>query len=72
VTKDSTVLKAEQLYWDQARKWVFTDEPYQVTFKDGSVNNGSSFDSSQDFTTFISRNNQGVQLIDKNEKLNDQ
>lgn len=72
VTKDSVILKAEQLYWDQAKEWVFTDQPYQITLKDGSVNNGSSFDSSQDFTTFISRNNQGVQLIDKNEKLNDQ
>lgn len=72
VTKDSVVLKSEQLYWDQAKEWIFTDQPYQITLKDGSVNNGSSFDSNQEFTNFTSRNNQGVQLIDKNEKLNDQ
>lgn len=72
VTSDSVVLKADQLYWDQTREWVFTDQPYQIILKDGSVNNGASFDSSQDFTTFISRNNQGVQLIDKTATTNDQ
>jgi len=65
VTSDSVVLKAEQLYWDQSKEWIFTDQPYQIQLKDGSINNGASFDSSQDFTTFISRNNQGTQLIDK-------
>tara|TARA_R100000988_G_C3998990_1_gene167633 strand:- start:348 stop:902 length:555 start_codon:yes stop_codon:yes gene_type:complete len=72
VTSDSVVLKAEQLYWDQAKEWVFTDQPYQIQLKDGSVNNGASFDSNQDFTTFISRNNQGTQLIDKNNLKDDQ
>lgn len=72
VTSDSVILNAEQLYWDQSREWVFTDEPYQITMRDGSVNNGASFDSSQDFTTFISRNNNGVQLIDKTITEDDQ
>ena len=71
MTSDSVILNADQLYWDQAKEWVFTDQPYQITLKDGSVNNGASFDSSQDFTTFISRNNQGVQLIEKNSIQND-
>lgn len=68
ITSDSVVLKANQLYWDQKNKWVFTDEPYQIKFKDGSFNNGAvGFDSNQDFTVFLSRKNQGVQLIDKKE-----
>ncbi|MEH6765436.1 MAG: LPS export ABC transporter periplasmic protein LptC [Aequorivita antarctica] len=66
VTADSVVLKANQLYWDQKNKWVFTDKPYQIKFKDGSYNDGAvGFDSSEDFTTFLSRKNQGVQLVDK-------
>src|SRR5690606_3067222 len=66
ITADSVVLKANQLYWDQKNKWVFTDEPYQIKFKDGSYNDGAvGFDSSEDFTTFLSRKNQGVQLVDK-------
>ena len=66
ITADSVVLKANQLYWDQKNKWVFTDQPYQIKFKDGSYNDGAvGFDSSQDFTTFLSRKNQGVQLVDK-------
>ncbi|MBT0607426.1 LPS export ABC transporter periplasmic protein LptC [Aequorivita echinoideorum] len=65
VTADSVVLRANQLYWDQQNQWVFTDQPYQIKFKDGSYNDGAMFDSSQDFTTFLSRKNQGVQLIDK-------
>ena len=72
VTSDSVVLRAEQLYWDQSREWVFTDQPYQIQLKDGSINNGASFDSNQDFTTFISRNNQGTQLIDKTKLEDDQ
>jgi LPS export ABC transporter protein LptC len=67
VTNDSLVLKASQLYWDQNNQWVFTDQPYQIEFKDGSYNDGERFDSSQDFTEFISRKNTGVQLIDQKE-----
>ena len=68
ITSDSLVLKSEQLYWDQASKWVFTDEPYQIKFDDGSFNDGLlGFDSSEDFTTFLSRKNQGVRILDKKE-----
>lgn len=70
VTADSVVLKADQLYWDQKNEWVFTDQPYQIKFKDGSYNEGARFDGNQDFTIFLSRKNQGVQLIDKN-KIDD-
>lgn len=66
-TSDSLVLRASQLYWDQKNQWVFTDQPYQIKFKDGSYNDGARFDSSEDFTNFISRKNQGVQIIDKTE-----
>ncbi|MFT4673617.1 MAG: LPS export ABC transporter protein LptC [Patiriisocius sp.] len=67
ITSDSLVLKASQLYWDQKNKWVFTDQPYQIKFKDGSYNDGARFDSSQDFTEFLSRKNAGVQLIEPQE-----
>lgn len=67
VTADSVTLVAQQLYWDQKNKWVFTDQPYRIKFKDGSYNEGARFDGNQDFTIFLSRKNQGVQLIDKNE-----
>ncbi len=69
-TSDSTVVNANQLYWDQKNKWIFTNQPYQIKFADGSYNDGEQFDSSQDFTTFLSRKNQGVQLIDKTETTN--
>ena len=65
ITSDSVTLKANQLYWDQKKKWIFTNEPYQIKFKDGSYNDGARFDSNQDFTFFLSRKNTGVQLIDK-------
>lgn len=67
VTKDSTILEAQQLYWDQKSKWIFTDAPYRIKFKNGSYNDGARFDSSEDFTNFISRKNNGVQIIDKKE-----
>lgn len=71
-TSDSVELRAEQLYWDQKAQWIFTDRPYQIKFKDGSYNDGARFDSNQDFTTFLSRKNQGVQLIDKKETQNEE
>lgn len=70
-TSDSLILHARQLYWDQKNEWLFTDLPYQIKFEDGSYNDGEQFDSSQDFTTFISRKNQGVQFIDKTETTNE-
>ncbi len=65
VTSDSLTLKAEQLYWDQKNQWVFTDQPYRIIFKDGSYNDGAGFDSSEDFTEFLSRTNVGEQIIDR-------
>lgn len=69
-TADSVELKATQLYWDQKNNWVFTDQPYRINFKDGSYNEGERFDGNQDFTIFMSRKNQGVQVIDKNKTEN--
>ena len=71
ITSDSLILKADQLYWHQTKKWVFTYQPYQIKFKDGSYNDGSRFDSSQDFTAFISRKNTGVQLIEPQQTQED-
>jgi len=64
ITADSLILEAEQLYWDQESKWVFTDRPYKMKLKDGSYNNGARFDSNEEFTNFLSRQNEGVQLLD--------
>ncbi|MEZ4859455.1 MAG: LPS export ABC transporter periplasmic protein LptC [Flavobacteriaceae bacterium] len=64
-TADGNVLNAQQLYWDQKNKWVFTDQPYRITFSDGSFNDGERFDANEDFTVFLSRNNDGVQMIDQ-------
>lgn len=74
VTADGNVLNAEQLYWDQENKWVFTDQPYRITFNDGSYNDGKGFDANEDFTVFLSRKNDGIQIIDetKNENPNEQ
>ncbi|MCB0457137.1 MAG: LPS export ABC transporter periplasmic protein LptC [Flavobacteriaceae bacterium] len=69
-TADGNVLNAQQLYWDQNNKWVFTDQPYRITFKDGSFNDGERFDANEDFTVFLSRTNDGVQLIDQEQKKN--
>ncbi len=66
ITADSVRLFANQLYWDQKNEWVFTDRPYKIQFKDGSYNEGEQFDSNQDFTIFLSRRNQGIQLIEQN------
>lgn len=65
ITHDSLELYAKQLYWSQDREWLFTDEPYKIKFKDGSFNEGASFDSNQDFTNFLSRANKSTQNVDQ-------
>ena len=67
---DSLRLTAKQLYWDQNNAWVFTDEDYRIILPDGSYNDGARFDSNEDFTNFLSRQNSGIQIIDKNETTN--
>lgn len=64
-TPDSTVLTANQLYWDQNREWVFTDAPYSIKLPNGAINHGEGFDSNQKFDNFISRSNIGVQFIEE-------
>lgn len=70
-TSDSLELYADQLYWDEQNKWVFTDQPYRIKFKDGSSNDGAGFDSDEDFNNFLSRSNVGVQYV-KDKTTNDE
>jgi len=65
ITSDSVILHAQQMYWDQKNKWIFTDQPYKIKFKDGSYNDGGRFDSNEEFNNFLSRKNVGVQFVDK-------
>lgn len=65
VTKDSSILKAPQLYWNQELHWVYTDNPYDVKFKNGAKNKGSGFDADEGFTNFKSRSNVGTQILDE-------
>ena len=64
ITADSSVLKAPQLYWNQSLHWVYTDQPYDVKFKNGAKNKGSGFDANEDFTNFKSRSNVGTQILE--------
>jgi len=70
VTSDGNILNAQQLYWNQSKNWVFTDQPYRITFNDGSYNNGARFDANEDFTVFLSRSNNGVQLVEPSKNKN--
>ena len=64
ITSDSSVLNAPQLYWNQKLHWVYTDQPYDVKFKNGAKNKGSGFDANEDFTNFKSRSNIGTQILE--------
>ena len=64
VTSDSLILTTSQLYWDTARKWIFTDRDYTIKMANGTENEGVRFDANQDFTVFNSMSNTGVQIIE--------
>lgn len=65
ILSDSTILRANQLYWDQEKKWVFTDEEYSLSLTNGTINEGQGFDSDENFNNFISRSNIGVHQIEE-------
>ena len=49
-THQKDTLFAEQLFYDQAKEWLFTNNP--VTFRTGTdLINGNGFDSDTNFTT---------------------
>lgn len=70
VTGDSTVLLADQLYWDQNknRNWVFTDSKYTIQMNNGTINEGQGFDSDDKFNNFISRSNIGIHRVEEKEE----
>ena len=65
ITADSTQLTAPQLYWNQVLHWVYTDNPYDITFNNGAKNKGEGFDANEDFTNFKSRANIGTQILEE-------
>ncbi len=48
-THDGNVLNAEQLYYDQVKNWIFTNQPVRFSTKDQIIN-GNGFDSNMDFS----------------------
>ncbi|TYB79190.1 LPS export ABC transporter periplasmic protein LptC [Bizionia myxarmorum] len=58
-------LYAEQLYYDQNREWLFTNQP--ITFKSkGNILKGNIFDSNVKFTEVqLTESKEGVILIDE-------
>lgn len=70
VTGDSTILEADQLYWDQNtnRNWVFTDSDYTIEMNNGTTNAGQGFDSDDKFNNFISRSNIGIHRVEEKEE----
>ena len=65
ITSDSLILTTTQLYWDTDKQWVFTDRDYKIKLSNGSENEGSGFDSNQEFSLFKSRSNTGNQIIEE-------
>ncbi len=48
-TKDSSILKTNQLYYEQKKGWAFTNKPVYFTTTDYVIN-GNGFDSNSEFT----------------------
>jgi LPS export ABC transporter protein LptC len=48
-TATNDTLFTEQLYYDQKKKWLFTNNPVKFRTKD-YITNGNGFDANQDFT----------------------
>ena len=63
-THNKDTLYAEQLYYDQRREWLFTNQP--VTLKFGrNRQNGNGFDSDSNFKTFEIMEGSGLVFLDE-------
>lgn len=58
-THDGKMLETEQLYYDQANEWFFTQKPYKFIDK-GNVINGIGIDFSKDFKILDTQQITGV------------
>ncbi len=63
-THDGNVLNAEQLYYDQVKDWLFTNQPVKFTTQDATIN-GGGFDSNLDFSKASVLENSGTMYIEE-------
>jgi len=52
---DGNTFMGEQLYWDQTKQWIFTDEDFVITF-DGATNAGNKLDAKENLSVIQVRN----------------
>lgn len=65
---DGKRLETEQLYWDQANEWIFTQEKFKFTNpEDGTVMDGEGMDFNKDLSFLNAHKTYGLMLI-KDEK----
>lgn len=65
---DGKKLETDQLYWDRAHSWIFTEEPFTYTNpQDGTVMDGEGMDFNNDFTYFTAHKTYGLMTIKEDE-----
>lgn len=61
---DGKKLETEQLYWDRAHKWIFTEAKFTYTNpEDGTIMDGEGMDFNRDFTYFKAHKTYGLMTI---------
>ncbi|WP_343487993.1 LPS export ABC transporter periplasmic protein LptC [Allomuricauda sp. d1] len=61
---DGKKLETDQLYWDRANKWIFTEAKFTYTNpEDGTVMDGEGMDFNRDFTFFNAHKTYGLMTI---------
>ena len=67
-THDGKRLQTDQLYWDRASDWIFTEGRFTLTNpEDGTVLNGQGMDFNRDFTYFSAHKTGGEMLVKEEE-----
>ncbi len=62
MSHDGSILSTQQLYWDSAQEWIFTEEPF--TFKDKDYNfNAVRLDTNKEFSKFQTGNLIGTMAV---------
>lgn len=65
---DGKKLETPQLYWDRAKKWIFTEAKFTYTNpEDGTIMDGEGMDFNNDFTYFNAHRTYGLMTIKEEE-----
>jgi LPS export ABC transporter protein LptC len=66
---EGSVLRTDQMYWDQVNKYFFSEKKFMLTKQPADTIRGIGFESREDLTKWVSKNITGSIITEEGEEL---